>query len=418
MVDRRLISICAFLLVAAWVCFACARSNRETDASVVEAGDAHDSMDTGNSIDGSDSSVQLAEVRAYISAFNEEFCRWAVQCESRLGLPALQVLTCHPRGTLRYGDDIVALVSDGRMRFDLEAAAACLTAMTTSTCADPFLPTVCLNALEGSSSTGDPCLVAEDCLSRDLCDGVGCERVCTARPHTGDPCSTRGTPCIDSVCIDGACMAYAAEGESCGVRPCGNGLICVTSGPSRVCAPLGAVDDPCTTPSGCTGNLICTCTSPGCVERRCALGANEGDACAPDVLCQVGLRCVGERCVPVSLPGGSCVDDSRCPEGFFCAVGSCEPKPALGDTCAVVGCVEGICVDGRCELGSVGAACDPFSTALNVCDGFCECDDAACMTAHCTAPGTEGQLCAFDSCAESLVCLESSRGWFCEPVCE
>lgn len=283
--------------------------------------------------------------------------------------------------------------------------------------------TVSLNTLASSCNTmdmylpnsgkGEPCVSVLDCK-----DGLKCvgERWCqmTCQDHdgfraVGESCSGTGT-CDSSqgFCDGKTCQAFAADGATCGVAPCGRDSYCDGDG---VCRPALAKGVACTRSTQCQRSLACI---SGTCQEKLATNASCTDPaqCAPTSM--FGLELPGfcepvtKTCLPsVRNPGESCnanvsCMNSRCKGATATTLGTCQTDvPAReGESCADTSCVLGtFCEKGTCKpLSSKGGTCDSNSGCMSL---------LTCSEGKCTVPGEEGAACG--DCKNGLLCDTSTH---------
>lgn len=277
---------------------------------------------------------------------------------------------------------VKASAEAGRLTLDGAAAAACLAAGAAALDALPpcalesdrleaaLLP--CLGALEGKVPRGERCYNSNECArgdgSRAYCnadDLPTCyeDSLCEVVEDTCD-----GACSVDSVCIEGSCIARGKAGEACGDYGCAEGLGCRDVTPDGqeiqqlVCTPYGslALGEECRSLSAryelCALGLRCIeaginqpprCAAPTVAQRgepcpsyevgRCAPGLictpaevcgdplGQGAMCTFTEQCALGLACarptedaIGGSCAPLKQDGTSCFADDECKSGSRC----------------------------------------------------------------------------------------------------
>jgi hypothetical protein len=172
--------------------------------------------------------------------------------------------------------------------------------------------------------------------------------------------------------------------------------------------------------------LVSALAAAGCEGCAAAVPADgtkgEGEACADDVDCRVGLDCgADDVCAAVA-----CDDDAACDDGAFCDDGECAANLPGGSCADDDNCVGGeVCLTGRCGVvvaageDCTGAAecagglvCDP---ATDECAGDVPCNahDDCGAEAHCDddgacAPSTDESPCDADAqCTAADRCFGS-----------
>jgi hypothetical protein len=221
--------------------------------------------------------------------------------------------------------DLPARVAAGRVRFDPQAAAACITAeqaqLAGHTCSTPLtinLVPECASVFAGQQTDGSPCTQDIDCL-----DGL----TCVGWTAAGG---------------EGACAPSPAVGAACGESPS-------DGGPPVIPWQFGNHPD-CATGGYCKG-------SPG---GKCAAQSTSGGPCASDVECPTGLTCHLRTCGTTGPAGdgGACASGSDCQLLLYCAgaatdAGACTPQKPAGSPCANVFSAE--CL-GQCAVPDGGGA--------------------------------------------------------------
>ena len=163
---------------------------------------------------------------------------------------------------------------------------------------------------------GDACSDTEPC--RD--DRYRCVKgVCLMPvPENGD-CSKDHVYCVAGECLGGVCRVEDIELISCEKKAdCDAGYDCH--------------EGKCRKPAGVGGS--CSTADKYCAEGVCDEGICRADA-------------------KDGIPGGACTAQTRCPQGYACKDEKCQKGVDAGSPCGYDGlyCLEGTCVDGRCELG-------------------------------------------------------------------
>jgi len=248
-------------------------------------------------------------------------------------------------------DQAVAGVAADVVRFDAEAAAACLESQRDDDCRDPR-----------SRVHDDPCLRVYTGL---VADGAACQY--------GDECASGGCDRTDPAC----------EGECCAGT-------CEPDGPEEHDLPIG---------SPCSGDEYCVDTAYCNASAMCtALIADEGAACEDYTDCAAPLVCDVNAAQPVcrrpAEPGETCVADRAgacADQRDRCIAGTCQRAVEPGATCDVdaFDCVfHAECVNGSCVARpTTGEACDPTGPR---CMGVSPCRNGTCaappVTPVCTMP--------------------------------
>lgn len=329
--------------------------------------------------------------------YEAALCEWATGCslfETRA--QCRDALAWDSIGRFQYLEQAVAAE---RVRFDADAAAACVEAVERLAC-DQFqlesvlffdgisaAPPVCGDVYVGLVRNYDPCLQSEECAGEDP--------VCGFSPT-----------CTDACCV-GACRDRAANlpaaGEPCTNR-CQEGNFCafdLNTGLPTVCTPLRAVGESCVDSSeACAAGLRCIFEDEGQAFCRERLGS--GQACSGSWECAEGLTCYGAAGgVCRTLPGeGDACDLNTYPAcarvDNHCRDSRCERLPGPGEACAAGYCVPySECVykefDGAStcrRMAGLGEACGQVGGAESWVDclGNLRCDG---MSGRCEPPEPE-----------------------------
>ena len=206
--------------------------------------------------------------------------------------------------------------SEGRQRFDGQAASSCLSHLSSRQCG--VTPTAQVRRAE---------------------DEAGCNRILSGQQDEGQQCVTSEDCKVGLVC-----PPSKDTGISSCVKPAGFNQGCI--GPST------SVDHPPCEP-GLTFVFFqetLECPSPPCIEYRCVPFSEEGEPCT-GLECAEGLSCREGVCSKEgpTPEGKACRITEHCEEGFFCdpALGQCAPRKNAGEECrnngnAIFEC-KGIC---------------------------------------------------------------------------
>jgi hypothetical protein len=151
------------------------------------------------------------------------------------------------------------------------------------------------DARPGARCTADEeCPPPETCLGDDLAGSPA--GTCGRSDRAGDGCDGF---CFGLACEQpddgalGACVPYAAGGESCAAIPCRPAFTCDDR---RLCAPRGEAGDPCTASiPDCRDALLCDTEIRGAPGGQCVPPQEDGDACA------AGDDCESTLCDPILL---------------------------------------------------------------------------------------------------------------------
>ncbi len=210
----------------------------------------------------------------------------------------------------------------------------------------------------GDDSSGDDCLVDEQCSGALVCvDGL----------------------CVVDGCEPGSVGCMCDDGMRCGRDATGAQLACADGVCSSMTCPSGERGCACIDGETCNSEAD-LCSAGYCVAADCEPGA---DAC-PCLAgtCDVGLHCLdGSICVDDDgYEGGPCLESGRCNAGARC--------DATLDVCVY------------CDLGSEGCACDGL-----VCNGGLVCNAGLCVDSA-TVPPTD-PVC-YSPCRQDLVASDGA----------
>ena len=180
---------------------------------------------------------------------------------------------------------------------------------------------------------------------------------CASYAAVGSQCGpTNGNKECDpgtGECVNGTCVAFAQQGQSCTTAPCAAGLSCDQT--AKTCQP------PPTKGQACTF----ACQAPyKCISQTCADAVQQGGACPTGNECAGGLTCdqTTKTCKPVTLaPAGQPCGFVQnqiiaCQSGLKCqqsgnGQGTCIAPKQAGDACTVgqgqcatfLACINGTC---------------------------------------------------------------------------
>jgi hypothetical protein len=193
--------------------------------------------------------------------------------------------------------------SQGRQSFDSEAAASCLSHLSSRSCG--LIPNAksredeekagCARVLKGKQEENQPCTTNDDCKAGLLCP---------PSPDTGV-----------SSCAKPAASNQACPGVTTGLvdhPPCEANLVCALTGENPVCP------------------------SPPCLVFQCVPVGEENDACT-GLECGAGLSCKEGVCAKGGLApaGAGCKINDHCQPGLFCdpPSGKCTARKEAGAEC-------------------------------------------------------------------------------------
>lgn len=357
----------------------------------------------------------------YLDDLAGGLCDKALQCESKLGLAAVAQVYCHPSFLEALAQDFGSgglSFRPGKAELDPERAADCLEALAEADCTvagEGLNDESCFGAIRGTVEPGDSCWSEVECRSGE-CVGLDsmCEGTCVAYGADGESCGSMhpdGRECEPALrCVDGTCEALAASGESCeGSSGCVTGLWCNPETDS--CEELPDAGELCDTTLGgdpCLGDLVCTEVSSGS-PKECATGKDVDEACSFDEPCRPGLRCHPDTdvCVELSALGEPCDTRYNCPTIAVCAGGTCTAQPLPGEECdAERECLAGACPESTCTFLGEGDTCADDDECRSDRCSFSSLDGGMPDAGTCEAAGAEGDGCEDDQeCDDGLGCL-------------
>lgn len=424
---------------------ACSRSRSVgSDGGVGRDGAVDGALVDGAMPDAADASTTPEEIRAYLEELADAQCQRTIRCDSVSVLPPRP--SCHPG----WVDDVAAAFEGGGT-LDVDRAAECLAAFEAPCDAATVVPDCGLDAIRGTGTTGDPCLLDESCADDHYCAVSTCP-TCQPRVGLGAPCSWSpscdrelrcatndgdssrrclrpreiGETCgpddvceVDEggrgLCDEGVCR-FAREGEACATDgpACGLELRCDTR--ADVCEAWGREGDAC----GGAGDPPCALDFV-CQERICRAPAR-----ADGALCQSRDHCPPEAPFCAGVPGRChasargvrCTSDADCGQAGWCAGGfRCAARGELGGPCDA----EMLCPEGtQCAATDEGDRCRTIVGPGARCDGDRICVlGFGCDDGRCEPLPTQGEPCE-DACALGVcrdgVCELLDAGEPCEPT--
>lgn len=349
----------------------------------------------GCGTDGSISGGDVSTYAEYLDKSLQASCEHAVRCGI---IGASEMATCLAlRGQYPSPVDSNAEVAAGRLAYDSEAGAACLTAYATPNCNDYFrlLVASCSGVLRGMQPTAATCYSPAECESGSCPQAdVGCGGTCESTAGIGQSCQAgRCNPRV-AFCDSrtSMCQALGEEGASCtDPLQCKPGLRCLVDANTRKgsCSAGRPVGGSCLSLGDCGLRLFCDSAS-----RTCKATVGTGSPCASSEECG-GLACRGLDsrgqsgvCGPWSDLGKPC--DSKasyrgtgCPASLRCDPGSstCVAFKA-GDDCSGTDghCGPTLACDGQRKVClpriPFGGACTPGES---YCDwGTCDANTRTC----------------------------------------
>ncbi len=263
-----------------------------------------------------DASVNVDSVTEYCAAQSDAFCAKAQRC----GQQSVSASCPQPRSDC--AEAYRTRLDGGAMRFDQDAADACLAELATQDC-QSRPPSSCQQVFVGAAQLDQSCwFTCAPGLSCAITSLTACGR-----------CVVDSTPAY----------RYPTEGERCFVPEldgpgCASGLGCVPGDGGTACEPLQPIGAPC---SGhrCEVGLQCAFEDGG---ARCVTLGEVGGECDQQHQCKGYLTCQAGHCTTLLPDAAPCVDSSQC-ESLHCTEGTC--------TLGVVNTVGGNCLNATCGSG-------------------------------------------------------------------
>lgn len=257
-----------------------------------------------------------------------------------------------------------AAVTAGRITYDSDTAAACLSAYTSLSCADlaqgMLEPAACSSTIAGTVAKGGSCFGDDDCAGTasycDITSATSCTGKCAPKIAAGGTCSNTGG---GGECVTG----YSCSSSGTGAAKCTKTAATKTAAKGASCAiTAGNVVE-------CAMGLLCNAKT-----QVCDAPVAEGDACTPgDDTCVAFTYCdaTSKTCTADPTTGGKC--------GI--PTGQMEYIDCLGGTyCKMTsGSESGVCA----APGGTGATCEGGQGCIGTCTMA-----AGATTGTCTAPCT------------------------------
>jgi hypothetical protein len=313
----------------------------------------------------------------------------------------------------------------GRMSYDEEQGAACLTALRGLDCASEFVAEACAAVFRGHVPIGEDCyrqeslvmLVGTSACAEGICvEDNACPGTCQAFPARGDDCLQGQCAPADYCDGESKCSARTGPGATCiDELSCAKGLGCAGAPGTRVCAQKVTREGlACDTTTACGGLTTC-------LEGACRYERSMGEPCVVDHQCPEGGICVGAICTAQGDLGAPCTGDRACKSALVCDTSSDEPTcialPGDGELCVHNRCAEGTsCTfgpdeqEGTCRtLVAQGGACLVYNTPT---DSRCASGLYCVEAGTCQPPGGLDEPCGVfssESCAEGLWCSRETH---------
>jgi len=338
-------------------------------------------------------------------------CQLYVGCRAATSSASVEACHQHTAATCEAAvNGARAQIASGALRYDPDAAHACLTRIGLLACAPlaTMLAQVdatadCDDVFTGQLGDGAACDQASACGAGLACApdaGAACPGTCRPAPSAGEGCDPRFSPCGAGLfCELGTCVpATVALGDACVTdAQCPDGAFCDDEEAPARCRDRLPTGAPCGDDDACADGLCCASVDFA-DTGNCAPRLAPDAACVPFVLgaqCPDGQTCDGEleRCVDrPAKAGDACADDERpCGiAGLYCdlATSTCVPLPKLGEACGGPGASR--CQYGWCDAveGAPGV-CRAFTAPAAACSHDRECGGLACVDGACgDAPET------------------------------
>lgn len=190
-------------------------------------------------------------------------------------------------------------IKNNHVRFDSNIMDTCLKALVapSGTCATvssmkPWTEACMDSAWVGIVANGGECDFPYECVKDSFCSP---NRVCTALPTDGMPCSLQG--CASGLFCDfGTCRPFVAANGTCTSTvqvQCQKGLFCDTTAATKTCTALHKVGEPCTGDDSCESNTClpghCAGTQTNCfTDANCSRCESNNSFCTTDSSCGLG----------------------------------------------------------------------------------------------------------------------------------
>lgn len=282
--------------------------------------------------------------------------------------------------------DFQPSIDAGRVRFDRQAAGACLHRMLWQSCQELLLDLsanhVCVDdALVGLIEPGGACERSVECASRDLfCYGESSQAptVCQPLSGPGESCDfiacAKGNECVQAkpnsleppalTCVP---APPKREGEACNGGGCAEGLYCVNLS-CRAYQP----GMPCAANFDCLYLEVCL-KDPTGAKGHCGRARNEGEPCSGtpgENDCAFSFDCRANEqkqlvCTSVWAPVGALCRNTGGNGGIVCIDGYCDVISSANQqgVCVAAAQLGEECYSGSCAPGldCTAAGCQPES---------------------------------------------------------
>ncbi len=219
----------------------------------------------------------------------------------------------------------VGLEAAGLLTLSAEGLLACEEHLADVACEEQIfeLTGPCSNLWSGTQTAGEGCGLDVEyyvCDPSAACTiGLDFCGTCETLLEPGDDCTPDGTTCgPDAFCDVDACRARVPNGGRC-------------TPDDRCLAGSACTDGTCQGPTfvglGDTCDITRRCPYlTACVAGVCTSTPRLGDACSPDIPCEVGF-CDGDSCQAPRDNGEMCGGNPECSSGM-CVENVCEPRPS------------------------------------------------------------------------------------------
>jgi hypothetical protein len=355
-------------------------STLPADAPAEETDDQED--DASDDEEPGDEQPADLTVSEFVHEAAVQNCEAFARCMGAGLNAALSGQTCLERRGYALQDtlaDLEPLIEEGRVRYDADAARACLPKLAELDCDDLRNATEldCAEGLSGTVALGEGCDRDIECEGSAYCAlSAACPGTCTARHARGEACLEENECEGALACVAGSCLAPAGAQEACGAG------------------------SPCNLASLCVGAIVSQGVNGTCVRLADSFAAQEGDACDFNAAkyCADGLSCVVSAvghsggvvayCEKPSARDAACSFGfpTPCPDGQYCDAdpragsydGTCRALPGTDQACVRVSGAP-TCAAGLGCINALGV-CKPVGRNGQACS-----DDAQCRSEHCAS---------------------------------
>lgn len=269
--------------------------------------------------------------------------------------------------------------------------------------------------LHGDRELGQRCHgldeLASDCARDLLCDRGRCVDPCTRLTGLaqGEACRDDSgnalDRCADGLVCDGAsdrCQPGIPIGSPCDHGQCGFDAYCAWFEEPAVCRPAGVEGSDCEY-ADCASGFSCrydeslghaVCLADAALGESCAVRG-----CSEGLWCSNASTCTGPAELGASCYEAPCADDLVCDYVTY----SCTTPPAIGAPCD-----QGVCAQGAwCDTSSTttSASCRAVLADDAPCSGHSQCESGFCPAGACRPRPRLGEDCSGTlACAKGLSC--------------